>query len=362
MKKKYQNFQFEDFVKDDSFRNWILENIKEDKDFWENYNTENPEQQNDILLAKIFLEKLKGTEHSVSDEELDDITQNIINSAKSKTFVLSKMKIFRAAAAILILAGLSSVIAYYFVLGNKSNSDLSYNQTGSKSKFVETINSTDKIQNIQLSDGSTIQLHPNSSIKYPNPFESDKRVVYLNGKAFFEITKNPEKPFWVHTEKLSTQVLGTSFLISAFAGQNDANVQVKTGKVSVYLPKDLDVLKENQNKHLEGIILTPNQQATFSEKEDHLIKSIVDTPQLIIKPNKSEFIFEDAPLKDVLLSLSKSYGITFTFNEKVIENCYLTANLEMESLYEKLNLICRITHSTYEVVDAQIIIYSKGCN
>ncbi|MEY4538742.1 MAG: hypothetical protein RLZZ306_499 [Bacteroidota bacterium] len=45
-----------------------------------------------------------------------------------------------------------------------------------------------------------------------------------------------------------------------------------------------------------------------------------------------------------------------------MEGCFLTANLEEESLYEKLNIISKITHSTYEIVDAQIIIHSKGCN
>ncbi|MCU0324987.1 MAG: FecR family protein [Spirosomaceae bacterium] len=357
MKKKYQNFQFEDFAKDDSFRNWILGD--EDRDFWENYLKENPEQQNDILLAKTFLENLRGVENKVSDEELDDITQNIINNRKSRKLTILKPSFYRIAAAVVAFIGISMAI-YFFGLKGLNHEVISFGDSGSK--LIETINSSDKIQDILLSDGSTIQLYPNSSIKYPNPFEPTKRVVYLDGQAFFDIAKNPEKPFWVHTDKLSTQVLGTSFLVNSYANQKEANVQVKTGKVSVYLQKDLKVLKENENTHLAGIILTPNQQASYSDKESHLVKSIVEAPALLVTPKKSEFIFEDTPLKDVLSALSKSYGITFTYNEKVIENCYLTANLEIESLYEKLNLICRITNSTYEVVDAQIIIYSRGCN
>jgi len=151
-------------------------------------------------------------------------------------------------------------------------------------------------------------------------------------------------------------------MVNAYPDQKNAIVQVKTGKVSVYLPEDLKNIKENQNIVLSGIILTPNQQASVVEQEERLVKSIVEAPVLLVEPKQEAFIFDEKPLKEVLEVLSKSYGITFTYDEKMIENCYLTANLEKESLYEKLNLICRITHSSYEVIDAQIIIYSKGCN
>jgi transmembrane sensor len=361
MKKKYQNFHFENFVEDDYFRKWIFEGNKEDQLFWENYQIENPNQQNDILLAKAFLEKLKGIDNDLSDGELDEVTQTIIDKSKHGQMTVSRGFIYRIAAAIIIFLGLSFAI-YYFSSKVENTDSVSQNNIDSVNKLIETTNSSDKIQDIQLSDGSTIQLYPKSSVRYPNPFEATKRVVYLDGKAFFDVAKNPDKPFWVHTNKLSTQVLGTSFLVNAYDNQKTAKVEVKTGKVSVYLQKDLKTIRENENTHLTGIVLTPNQQASLSDKDNHLIKTIVETPELITTPKKSEFDFEDVALKDVLNTLSKSYGISFTYNEKTIENCFLTANLETHSLYEKLNLICRITHSSYEVVDAQIIIHSKGCN
>lgn len=361
MKEKYQKYQFEDFVKDDSFRAWVIENRVEDIIFWEKYQTENISQQKSILLAKAFLENLKGEEVNVSEHELDEITQHIINQGKENKLSIWRNPIFRIAASVALLLGVG-FFAYKFIAEKNLSSGIASTQNKTSDKFVETSNATDKVQVITLEDGSKVELYPQSKIKYSNPFESNKRVVYLNGKAFFDITKNPEKPFWVHTDKLSTQVLGTSFLVNAYEENKDASVQVKTGKVSVYLQKDLKTLKENENSRLAGIVLTPNQQASFSEKEDRLVKSIVETPELLISPQKEEFVFEEKPLKDVFAVLSKAYGITFTYNEKIIENCYLTANLEVESLYEKLNLICRITHSTYEIVDAQVIIYSKGCN
>lgn len=359
MNEKYQNYRFEDFIKDESFRNWILENNKEDQIFWENFQNENPQLQKNILLAKSFLTNLKGEELNISDSELDKITQNVINSRKEEKQSIWKNSMLRIAASVTILFGIGFFAYNYF---KNTNSESEIAQNTEISKFIETTNSTDKVQEISLEDGSKIQLYPNSKIKYPNPFEEAKRTVYLTGKAFFAIAKNPEKPFWVHTDKLSTQVLGTSFMVNAFPNQKDASVQVKTGKVSVYLPEDLKNIKANENTKLSGIILTPNQQASIIEKEERLVKSIVEAPILLIEPQKEEFIFDEKPLKEILAVLSKSYGISFTYDEKMIENCYLSANLEKESLYEKLNLICRITYSTYEIVDAQIIIYSRGCN
>jgi len=240
--------------------------------------------------------------------------------------------------------------------------DCNRSVTKSKTKEVVNTNDTNEIIQLYLEDGSQIELYPKSSIRYPNPFDSKKREFFLNGQAFFNVTKNPEKPFWVHTKKISTQVLGTSFMVSGFDGEQDAKVQVKTGKVSVYVQKDLENFDKKDNSYLEGLVLTPNQQAVYVSNENRLLKSIVDAPVQIKKIKKESFIFDETPLKEVYTILEKAYGISFNYDEKKIENCYLTANLEVESLYEKLILICRITHSTYEIVDAQVIIYSKGCN
>jgi transmembrane sensor len=363
MMKNLYDYSIEDFVGDESFRNWVLYDTDEERVKWDTIWDEHPEIRQKILLAKTFLTSLESNEIKTSELELDEITQKIIESDKA-TIVKSlwwQSTWLRIAASVLLVLGLFS----YFMINNSSDvpseSVADFVQDSSED-LIETKNSSTSIRVISLEDGSKIDLYPNSTIKYKSPFDPDRRVVFLDGKAFFKVAENPKKPFWVNTDDFSTRVLGTSFLIDAFSANKNSSVQVSTGKVSVYLKEDLQPIKDDKNGLLPGIILTPNQQASFSDSENRLIKSIAEAPVLLSPAGQYSFVFDESPLIKVLDVLSKAYGITFTFDAKKIENCYLTANLEAESLYEKLDLICRVTHSTYEIVDAQVIIHSKGCH
>ena len=120
----------------------------------------------------------------------------------------------------------------------------------------------------------------------------------------------------------------------------------------------------NQNK---GVILTPNQMAVFDREPERLTKSLVEDPAIIRPPNEkngdsNSFIFNDTPVEKVFKVLEKSYGVTIIYDRDVLNNCTVTAPLGSETLYEKLDLVCKVIRATYEVVDAQIIVSSKGCN
>ena len=72
--------------------------------------------------------------------------------------------------------------------------------------------------------------------------------------------------------------------------------------------------------------------------------------------------FEDAKVSDILLSISAAYQINLIFDEKIMQNCLLTASFTNETLYEKINMICKAVEAEFKVEDGNIIITSKGCN
>jgi transmembrane sensor len=360
MQKDYKNISFEELVRDESFRDWVIFHDTEKAIFWEKWMADNPDSKSNILFAKALLENLEDNDIDVSDDEIESIVETIISEEKPR-FKLWNHKLFRMAASVLFMLGLGLII--YKLIADKSDfSSVTSSLLVDSERMVENSNKTNHVVSLYLEDGSKIQLYPKSSVKYPNPFDAKKREVFLNGKAFFDVAKNAEKPFWVHTYKISTRVLGTSFMVSYFEGDQKAKVQVKTGKVSVYTQKETERSEKQDYLLRAGVVLTPNQQVLFDTDDNRLTKSIVEEPVQITTVEKFNFKFEEVPLKDVLAILEKAYGISFNYDEKKIQNCYITANIEKESLYEKLNLICRITNSTYEVVDAQVIIFSKGCD
>jgi ferric-dicitrate binding protein FerR (iron transport regulator) len=219
-------------------------------------------------------------------------------------------------------------------------------------KLIEHINSTDSSIRFALPDSSTVALSPGSRFSYASGFtDSATRDIYLSGEAFFEVRKNADKPFRVFSNNLVTRVLGTSFLVRAFETEKDINVVVRSGKVNVF--------------HLqqEGVLLTANQQAVFSKKKKSLIKKLTDNP-VIIRPDikTGQLKFEDRPVSDVLEMLKVAYGLDINYDAERLKGCSITADLSEETIYKKLDLICRVINADYEIINSEVYIYPKGCN
>lgn len=85
---------------------------------------------------------------------------------------------------------------------------------------------------VTLSEGSTVWLNSNTSFKYPGIFNRE-RVVEIDGEGFFDIAKDAEKPFIIHTDKYSLQVLGTSFNLESYKNSNHFETALFTGKVKL---------------------------------------------------------------------------------------------------------------------------------
>lgn len=355
----YRKYSFEDFSRDEAFRQWVFNTDSKNDEFWKNWIAENPDCAENINIAKAFLLTLEEKDLSLDNEDLDAITDKIVAEAPL-VIPFWTTRAFKLAASVLLLLSIGFFGLKYFyqesgdITSEKINSNLSSN-------YLETENNKTTNQQITLQDGSIVTLYPKSKIRYPKQFSTQLREVYLTGQAFFNVTKNPKRPFWVYTSHISTQVLGTSFMVKAFENENNIKVEVHSGKVSVYRREDLEKAKLQQKNEMVGIILTPNQEVDYSITDERLLKSIINRPEVLIANSPKHFTFDETPISKVFEILEKTYGLNIIFDEKNMENCFLTASFSDESLYDKLNLICKITHSTYEIVDAQIIIHSKGC-
>ena len=106
--------------------------------------------------------------------------------------------------------------------------------------MLEIQNFSNQAKKLTLEDGSQVTLQPKSKLSYPEHFNADKREVYLTGEAFFEVEKNPQKPFFVYSGKVTTKVLGTSFYVKNLDGIKKIEVEVVSGRVSVYDKEEKD--------------------------------------------------------------------------------------------------------------------------
>jgi transmembrane sensor len=256
-----------------------------------------------------------------------------------------------AAASVALLAGVvwynaPKQIADFQALSSIWNSD---------DEGFAVSNTSHKPQRLTLEDGSVVILQPNSRISYPEHFGERKRMVYLHGEAFFQVKRDVTKPFIVSTENLATQVLGTSFNVKSYDGAGSIEVQVATGRVSVY--------ETSKTSGKNGFILTPNQKVVFDKDSRKMELGIVRNP-VAVKTAESvtRFEFAEMPAADVLALLEKTYGIDIVVEGDVLRNCLFTGDLNELPMFDQLDLICKAVNVEYERRGASLFIFGEGCS
>ncbi|GAC1591864.1 MAG: hypothetical protein NVS3B25_11710 [Hymenobacter sp.] len=207
---------------------------------------------------------------------------------------------------------------------------------------------------LALADGSTVSLAPGSRLRYPQHFDGPERVVSLQGEGFFQVFHDARHPFRVLTDKLETTVLGTSFTVRAFADQPEATVMVRTGRVRV-APR---AAEDGGSAPGPGLVLLPNQQAVYSPAAPELRPELVDQPALL---QPQLLTFDQRPVAEVLATLQAGYGVPIRYDGAALANCTVSLAFTTESLFEKLDLLCRTLDASYERDGEAIIFRSRGC-
>jgi transmembrane sensor len=327
----------------------------------------------DDLLAEHMQTSFDNTsmvEEGIPAYRSQEIIRKII-STKEQMSVLKpvrsiRTKIIRWSAAAVFL-GLLTFLSYYYSLNRNFTP-----QKANESKLVSELFKADPVQKenetkdpltIELEDGSIIVLKPGSTLQYPRHFSPDKREVYLEGEAFFQVTKNVKRPFFVYSKKLTTHVIGTSFTIKTDDKNKRVEVAVKTGKVEVYEKR----VREDAKKKNNGVILLPNQKVVYHESNGQFVASLVDEPLPLPNNNSSEqaevtYLYQStAPLSEVLQSLQNIYGIEMIVENENLYKCLFTGDISKQNLYTKLDIICKTVNASYELIGTKIIIRGKGC-
>jgi ferric-dicitrate binding protein FerR (iron transport regulator) len=357
----------EDFLNDVSFRQWARGEKPEDDDYWRHWQMLNPDKVEAFnqALATIYL--LKVESEYITETELEHHVEYIQTLTKPTHRLLQPVRVKWqvVAASVLLMLTLGGFFFYPWKSEKKQLVVNNNKPANSKSKLIEKVNTTDKPLALKLGDGSIVTLKKDSRISYLEQFESSKREVYLEGEAFFEVAKDAKRPFYVYANEVVTKVLGTSFNVKAYNFENNVLVTVKTGRVSVFAYSEMKSNQTEPKYQTKGVILTPNQQAEYSKELKTLNKGLILNPEQVVENlsvTPQHFIYQDVPLKQIFDQFEEVYGIDIIYDEKSISGCTLEADLSDEkTMYDKLNIICRMVGASYEIIEGQIVVSSAGC-
>lgn len=201
--------------------------------------------------------------------------------------VLFAIRRYAAAAVVTLLVGVGALIAYQS------------GQAGSTPQEV-IIAAADGVKTVTLPDGSRVHLNRGTTLAYDkSTFNADRREVRLDGEAFFEVTKNPRKPFLVQGSEVLTTVRGTSFNVKAYAALRENVVSVRDGRVEV----------SNRNRKLLAT-LVHNQQLTWNADTRRAVRDSIDWQDAAGWKDGAELLFNSAGLDEISLKARQYYGIS----------------------------------------------------
>lgn len=248
---------------------------------------------------------------------------------------------FYAAACFLIIL-LSGIIAVFMF--RSSDAEITY---------ASITTPYGQQRKILLADGTEVFMNAGSSLKYPIRYSDRIREVFLEGEAFFEVTKDSRRPFVIHAGGMLTKVLGTSFNIRAYAEEATRRVQVKTGKVSVTLDGAV------KNGETREVILTPEEELKFTPGERKGFTEQKVGNDDIASWIGHKLIFNDQPLSEILRELERVYNVNFRILSPEVASLRYTIRLDQMPLRQTIETIQLLTNLEFEDHTTFITVHSK---
>ncbi|MEJ0102480.1 MAG: FecR family protein [Bacteroidota bacterium] len=359
--------ELDELLQNDDFIRWVLTPDDQSEDYWNNWQQQDPVRKETLHEAKEIVLSIYNNEKSagnIPDKELTreawkEISRHIYETKKFRQIRFSNWYKYAAAAIVVSITGLSffliqhssgkvpgqQAIQHALSVNNLSISEIEFKNNGENNEIVN------------LADGSRVTLSKNSSLHYTRLFDTDKREVYLHGEAFFEVAKDAKRPFYVYSGKIVTKVLGTSFRIISDDNLGKTTVAVRTGKVTVFRQDEA----EQQNN---TYTLTPNEQVVFNDKVTKPVKENIQDARLLENeaPAPPDFRYDETSLNTIIETLAKTYSVDIIYDKAKNEKCLVTISLDGESLYAKLDLLCKVVGASYRIEGYKIYLDSKGCN
>ena len=260
-------------------------------------------------------------------EYVFDRVKRQVETNRSKR--LSFIQFFYRCAAVFLFPFIGLSIYFFMQTNNLSRS--------ANVEIVEILDPSGTQAKITLSDGSIVTLKDGSQINQKNNFNGKTREIEFEGEASFDIVDNPYKPFIIHTGRIRTTVLGTSFSIKAVPGDNSITVTVAEGKVKVEDGFELLATLEANQQFIHGI------------ETEYLQKKAIN-----VEHNTGwqlhELIFSNMPFGDIVKELTVRYGVSIVFENEELKQRRITALLDnRDSVDAMLKLLCATHQASYTV-------------
>jgi transmembrane sensor len=331
--------------------------------------------KSDKLNTKLFIELkdiwLKTGLLNKEDQETERALYRFKSRVANTTDVINSQKFF-----LLKYANAASVAFIVVLIGILFFARYEYNTEKDKVTYTETIIPLGQKGQVLLGDGTRIALNSGSKIKYPSNFNSDKREVYVEGEAYFDVAHDETKPFLVHSGKLTVKVLGTSFNIKSYPGEDRIETTLVSGSVKIFQEigkqeREITTLKPNEQAiyNTEDGKITVKQlrsatdeklTSTKQDEQANMQKEKVLQIESVILWKEQKLIFENETLEEMARKLTRWYGKNIHIEDESLKrNRYSGKFIYNETIYQVLEVLSITTEIQYSEKNHEIYIREK---
>jgi len=386
------------YIHDPDFSEWVLKPSTESDQYWKSYLLENPSDKAEIEKAVFLIKALVPSEKEFSESEVEMLWDKIKNTETARKRRFFKLKVWSAAASVVIILGFSGWLAsrinssnikqldyksiavaiadtgneIKLILSDRTEKtfttkevDLKYDRQGKlETKSGDQVKTEAQSRNpedeqmnqlvvprgkrsmVELADGTKLWLNSGSRAIYPVVFNKKKREIYIEGEGYLEVAHDATKPFFVVTDQITVKVLGTKFDISAYKEDEQASVVLVQGSVLATMGSEKVTMQPddllNFTKH--------TQKATIKKTN---VLEYVSWKDGWMQCNKEQ-------VQSIITKLSRYYDVKISYTDLRMNSLTLTGKLDLKSNCEDvLKVICATAPLKYEIIENTIYLTMK---
>ena len=240
-------------------------------------------------------------------------------------------KIYSMVASILLVLGVAGTV--YFALQDKANVPMYVVSSGIQN-----------MESVSLPDGTKVQMGPGSRLTYPASFSGKTREIRLDGQAFFDVAKNREKPFIVHTEDMSVEALGTAFELFSYDMENKMEAILLNGKIKVSVA-------DKEPNQMKEYFVSPDDKILVDRQTGKISKQIVDAEKYTAWRKQKILSFENEKLSMIIPRLEQWYDRKGMCQKDLADKYRFTFKVRDESLDRILFMIKASSPLKYKEIE-----------
>ncbi|MFV0591012.1 MAG: FecR family protein [Draconibacterium sp.] len=304
---------------------------------WLNQSPENKKLYHELRDIWLASGTLKNSDNYQLEKEIQRFRQRIQNDDTSDRKKFTIRKVLKYAALFLLLL---SIPFSYFVGTQSNRSEVTFStvtcQLGDKSIVF-------------LPDSSQVWLNSGSKLTFSNTFKNGAREVYLDGEAYFSVSKDEDNPFRVKSGNITVSVLGTKFNLKAYPDENQISTTLIKGSLRVESPKGQSIIE-------------PGQKLVYDKRtsKTNLYELSDTSPETEWKEGR--LVFRNESLKELELKLERWFDVDIVLADEAVGEKRYTGILERESILEVMSYF-KLAHSVdYEIDGNKVTFFTSKNN